>query len=218
MSWDNENYRVILGCKDIKPDLYSMNRVYDGKQLFDIVTGNRQMIEGKMNSLLCMNNLTKLNGKILIQCDVEIKEIAIHKTDVGVGFDTIYYTENMENDELIQLSCVDNQEMQNYFGISKNNGEKVGYAIHLKNIDILEKPRDVSECDQYRRPALHLKHLPRNMCDCYNYYGWWNILITLTPQEMCNVLNGEQTVIIRKEILEDRLKLLIERRWMEDDE
>lgn len=209
MSWDNENYRVILGCKDVKPELYSMNRVYDGKQLFDTVTGNKQMIEGKMNSLLCMNNLTKLNGKILIQCDVEVEEI---RYSSGLYLDREFVTNKLREKELLKYSCLTYEELEKYLN------ENTGYAIHLKNIDILEKPRDISECDQYRRPALHLKHLPRNMCDCYNYYGWWNILITLTPQEMCNVLNGKQTIIVRKEILEDRLKRLIERRWEEDED
>jgi hypothetical protein len=200
MSWDNENYRVILGCKDVKPELYSMNRVYDGKQLFDIVTGNKQMIEGKMNSLLCMNNLTKLNGKILIQCDVEVEKIYLKETNIEAWLET----KTLSEEQLREKSCLRLDELYHYLNEDK------GYAIHFKNIDILEKPRDVSECDQYRRPALHLKHLPRNMCECYNYYGWWNILITLTPKEMCNVLNGKQTIIVRKEILEERLKDLIE--------
>lgn len=205
MSWDNENYKVILGCKDVKPELYSINRVSDGRQLFDIVTGNKQMIEGKMNSLLCMNNLTKLNGKILIQCDVKVEKIYAGNIDNQFDITSEEYKNIISNDIKERL------QPQFFGGL-------IGYAIYLKNIDILERPRDVSECDQYRRPALYLKHLPKNMCDCYNYYGWWNILITLTPQEMCNVLNGKQTIIVRKEILEDRLKRLIESRWRKDDE
>ena len=199
MSWDNENYRVILGCKDIKPYLALVEYPYgDGEKQEYWATPYIKEIEQ-----LGISDI--LNGKILIQCDVEVEKIYAGNIDNQFDITSEEYKNIISNDIKERL------QPQVFGGL-------IGYAIYLKNIDILEKPRDVSECDQHKRPALQLKHLPRNMCECYNYYGWWNILITLTPQEMCNVLNGKQTIIVRKEIMEDRLKLLMESRWMEGDE
>ena len=205
MSWDNENYRVLLGCKDVKPYLALMEYPYgdEWEQEYSTTRYIKEIEQLGVSDVL--------NGKILVECDIEI-------CDIHCGSDFKYTTNCMwgflNEEDLLKKSCLSIEQLDNYLRTNKSSG----YAIHLKNIDILEKPRDVSECDQYRRPALHLKHLPRNMCDCYNYYGWWNILITLTPQEMCNVLNGKQTIIVRKEILEDRLKRLLESRWRKDDE
>ena len=208
MSWDNENYRVILGCKDVKPYLLYNPEIDNNKPSRLLETGIDKTIYN------CLKG-DALNGKILIQCDVEIEEI------IKTNYDRIITGRETTMEDLLENSCLTYDELDNYLKPDWKNTDMFmhcGYAIHLKNIDILEEPRGVSECDQYIRPALHLKHLPKNMCECYNYYGWWNILITLTPQEMCNVLNGEQTIIVRKEILEDRLKLLIESRWREDED
>lgn len=198
MSWDNENYRVILGCKDVKPYLLYNPEIDSNKP-------SRLLKTCIDKTIYNCSKKYALNGKILVECDVKVEKIYAGNIDNQFDITSEEYKNIISNDIKERL------QPQFFGGL-------IGYAIYLKNIDILEKPRDVSECDQYRRPALHLKHLPRNMCDCYNYYGWWNILITLTPQEMCNVLNGKQTVIIRKEILEDRLKRLIESRWRKDDE
>lgn len=156
-----------------------------------------------------------LNGKILAECDYEVEEIAIHRTDVGVGFDTTYYTENMEGDELIQLSCVDNQEMQNYFGISKNNGEIVGNAIHIKNLK--ERIMELSDCHSKKtfykygcycteyNPATKA---PQNMMRVWVYEnGKWvmYILISIRPEWMCLILNKDKTIEIRKRVLKEMI-------------
>ena len=102
--------KLLLYCTKAKPEFYSMNRVYDDKRLFDIVKGSKKEIEEKTNSLLCMNNLKMLNGKIVAECDFEVEKLQII---YGKGWETktIKGTENIEKltpQERERIYCVVN--------------------------------------------------------------------------------------------------------------
>ena len=185
-------------------------------------------------------NFESLNGKIVAECDFEVEEIGLHKIDIGVGYDYIYETDTISCGLVESKSCLSNQDLQNYLGTNKDNGEKVGYAIHIKNLHIFDKPREIYSYlgaitnDVYYR----LKNAPQNMKYAYErkdgklincpkqmpftsedknkYFETLNntndcdvnkyILISIQPQWLCKILNGEKTIEVRKKVLKEMLK------------
>lgn len=153
-----------------------------------------------------------LNGKIVAECDYEVEEICSEKLDNGVGYEPLFYTETTDN--ISKESCLTQYEIENYLGC-KAGGEVVGYAIHIKNLNIFDKPRDLEEYeDEWEYP---LEKAPQNMRRCYSTL-YSNIeadmpirtdsyiLISIKPEWLCKILNGEKTIEVRKKVLREMLK------------
>lgn len=74
-------------------------------------------------------------------CD-SIEVIACHKYHNGVGYDYIYYTES--KDTLTNETQLTDYDMQQYFGCAED-GESVGYAWHISDLKIYDKPKELGE-------------------------------------------------------------------------
>lgn len=144
-----------------------------------------------------------LNGTIPCECEIEVEDICSEKLDVGVGYEPLFYTET--SDDITKGSCLTQFEIENYLGC-KEGGEVVGYAIHIKNLHIFDKPRELYDCLIHPKiepryyGCEHLSKAPQNMMyvelDDIKY-----TLISIQPQELCRILNGEQTIVVRKKVL-----------------
>lgn len=167
-----------------------------------------------------------LNGKALIQCDYDIEEIKTIVLDNYSEDDTYknisYTTKTLNASQLRQRCCKYYDDMVNC--LNDNNG----YAIHLKNIEILDEPKELSDftvrshrdydtmtCDSCTNTNIKCENCP-------NYYHYnnivkmpknlikvceWdlndNILLSRNPKEMLQIISGEQTTIILKRILKE---------------
>lgn len=157
-----------------------------------------------------------LNGKIVAESDFEVEKIKKLNYDCSIITDTLY------TDELMNKSCLSYDELEEYL---KPNWDKednlknldvIGYAIHIKNLHIFDEPRELGY--YYTRNDDKLKSAPQNMCYCSE----WSfnvekikenngcmikdyILISIRPQWLCKILNGEKTVEIRKKVLKEML-------------
>ena len=133
-----------------------------------------------------------LNGKIVAECEVETKEICFEKISNGVGYD-YHYT--LPNGDYINGSCLSDVEMQNYLG------EKNGYALFIKNIKtkILSFDKDCI----FKKPHGNetITRAPQNMQWCFDRRGNRYALISIRPEWLCKILNGEKTIEIRKKVL-----------------
>ena len=155
----------------------------------------------------------RLNGKIFAECDFEVEEISSEKLDTGVGYEPIFYTETI--DDISKKSCLTQFEIENYLGC-KAGGEVVGYAIHIKNLHIFDETRELNDYDQYEYERFSsnygcigtewkpLEKAPQNMMYCYDE-GEKRILISIKPEWLCKILNGEKTIEVRKKVLKEML-------------
>ena len=132
---------------------------------------------------------------------------------------------NISNIELLKRSCLTNKEMYDYLN-SKN-----GYAIHIKNLHIFDEPRDLSDyttrkpqtydsiiCDSCNNFGFDCKKCssfydyqqvmkaPQNMMKVCEWDVEDKILISIQPQWMCLILNGEKTIEVRKKVLREMIK------------
>lgn len=151
----------------------------------------------------------KLNGKIIAECDFEVEEITHNVFTSQNNEDMDYYYLKSEHN-LVNESCLRGCEIDNY--LKQNNG----YAIHIKNLHIFDEPRELSE---YANLQLNpLIKAPQNMCYVYecdgvllNFLDYTfnekeltrNILISIQPQWMYKILNGEKTIEVRKKVLSE---------------
>lgn len=196
--------KLLLYCTKSKPYLYSfMGKLWEQNKKLAI-------------------EIPMLNGKIVAECDYEVKEIKRINT-IGDWF----YYENQ--DEILEKSCI--VDINKFFEYLKG---KNGYAIHIKNLHIFDELMGLSEyntkiehkkCDYceehckfyYSKNTMsgetnkgctryyRIQEAPQNMCYCYDASGNKNILISIRPEWLCKILNGEKTIEVRKKVLKEML-------------
>ena len=193
--------KLLLYCTKAKPYL----RDYRGKAIY-----NRFVISPTDRPFTSDDTQPILNGKIVAECDFEVEEIGQHRQFLGFGYDLFFETDTLEDLELQKKSCLDTQQLANYFNSNANYGEKVGYAIHIKNLHIFDEPRELYDClihpkiEHRYYGCEHLSKAPKNMM----YVELDDIkcvLISIRPEWLCKILNGEQTIIVRKKVLKEMI-------------
>ena len=155
-----------------------------------------------------------LNGKIVAEFDGEVEEIT-H----GYGkYGEYYQTKTLALMSLREHSCISSDELSEYL----KRGDvvsKVGYAIHIKNLNVFDKPKELRDFYKVEKaktkgmePARNLKRPPQNMmkvwAPAYSSYRYSYpsikdeyVLISIRPDWACKILNGEKTIEVRKQVL-----------------
>ena len=141
--------------------------------------------------------LDKLNGKIVAECDFEVEELINYHNSVT------YYTQSLNQQELLNKSCLGIRELDNYLK-GKN-----GYAIHIKNLHIFDKLGELSEFAKDN--TFPIDYAPSKMIHIWYYneiLEKWerSIYVPVSSQELCRILNKEQTTLVRRYVLKEMLK------------
>lgn len=187
--------KAVLYVKKEKPKLYITDK---GFVLTDFELGDY------------FNNKVLLSGKIVAECDFEVEEIfEDNLEDARDGYVEHFYTLKSYDDfdegenVLLKESCLQKHELSNYLGFEN------GYAIHIKNLHIFDKPKELSEYYRYcpcsSNPLQPIKVAPQNMMYAYYFKNCGEnpeyTLISIHPQWLCKILNGEKTIEVRKKVL-----------------
>lgn len=129
--------------------------------------------------------LTRLNGKIVAQCDCEKVDNIIYNgwwncyaNSEEINYDTFF-------DET--TTCLTQEQISKYL---KND---VGYALHLCNLEVFDNPKKLID--------FGVKKAPQNMMKCFDDKGNEYVLISIHPEHLKNILNGKKTIEVRKKIL-----------------
>ena len=206
--------KLLLYCTKSKPYLYhrieqspdAMNEVDCG---YDLIYWKKEAKEEK--ELL---SSFSLNGKIVAECDFEVDTIVMQKgaddkiygNNGFMGYGIIsknhsfsWYDENK--------TCLSEEKLFNYLK-GKN-----GYAIHIKNLHIFDEPRELSDyykSNDYCKSWQPITKTPQNMMNAYDIdLGkgvYWKILISIRPEWLCKILNGEKIIELRKRVLKEMLR------------
>ena len=196
--------KLLLYCTKAKPYLVR-----------DIRTNKWSIIENVKKDWLISNNKTAIhNGLILAECDFEVEEIKYHfgYYNMGDWFES-YILEN---------ACLTHNELDDYLQASKDYDEKkiaktCGYGIHIKNLHIFDEPKELD--DYYTIPkkmntfcgisyvSVNLEKAPQNMMWVLDDEEK-KILISIRPEWLCKILNGEKTIEVRKKVLKEMINLI----------
>ena len=183
--------KLLLYCVKAKPYLYKTEETMVEKMFGDYHT--------QLNKAVLSDDC--LNGKIVAECDFEVEEIEYSKDYNGWLW---YTTKSLWENKLQYLSCLSANDLEDYLG------DKGGYAIHIKNLHIFDYPRELDEYEYTRRvkgePILRavLTEAPQNMQKIIAY-GTDAILISIRPEWLCKILNGEKFVEVRKTVLKEMI-------------
>ena len=147
----------------------------------------------------------ELNGKIVAECDYEVEDLRIVDDDPLGGY--WYETKTLSENEVLEKSCLTSDEVYEYLG-----DDNEGYAIHIKNLHIFEEPRNIKDyfniaprtMQDYMNQRALVK-APQNMCNAYDVYKNHYIVISIRPEWLCKILNGEKTIEVRKKVLKEML-------------
>lgn len=194
--------KLLLYCVKANPQLSKVSREYC-------------LIKSKDNQ----NIFEALNGKIVAECDFEIEELAYY----GDEYDGDIYTNKtkLDIDEVLEKACLDKSKYLDYVDYGFNG---YGYAIHIKNLHIFDEPKELS--DYYTFNGIvndvnnwkPIEKAPQNMMYAYeliselglsgtnNMQLRKNIVISIRPEWLCKILNGEKTVEVRRKVLKEMLK------------
>lgn len=151
--------------------------------------------------------LEHLNGKVVAECDFKVEEIVcVLRNTKKDGFFEEYTTKSLSEKELLYASKIDEISFINYLN-SKN-----GYAIHIKNLHIFDESRELNYYYQLDKKALKeneyevkaITKAPQNMMYCEDGLET-KIIISIRPEWLCKILNGEKTIEVRKKVLKEML-------------
>ena len=148
------------------------------------------------NNLLCDYFL---NGKIVAECDCDKVEEIVYNGWWECYADNDSIEGNyFDND----LACLSVEQMKNYLG------DKNSYALHLSNLKIFDEAKELEEF--YKDSLLKERVLkaPQNMCKAYDKNGNKYILVSIRPEWLCKILNGEKTIEIRKQIVNELKEMM----------
>ena len=145
------------------------------------------------------NDITHiLNGKIVAQFDCE----KVERFDVPYP---VYFWEVKDKlEHITNNSCISLMSLHHYL---KNDS---GYAIHISNLEIFDEPKELNDFKLFNPNYClytNIKKAPQNMCYvvkesemCFAPSEEY-ILISIRPEWVCKILNGEKTIEVRKQVL-----------------
>lgn len=146
---------------------------------------------------------TILNGKILAEVEID----KVEEIDNGFRFGDggrFYVTNDMSFGMLLEKSCLTDKESEKYLQ------EDIGYALHLTNLKVFDKPKELSDYYLFDPDYCILnkiKKAPQNMCRVVESHKLIEypikeyVLISIQPQHLCNILNGKKTIEVRRKVL-----------------
>ena len=170
-----------------------------------------------------------LNGKIVAECEVETEEIRLWGDEIE------NYFGNNEEISIEKDSCLNFEQIEQYLCSNDYKGYALhisNLSIFAEPATIeyadLESPVLDSEliggswlCDNCDTPGNDCKHChdhyeffktvekaPQNMMRVYSNIGRYNcqyILISVRPEWLCKILNGDKTIEVRKKVLKEML-------------
>ena len=106
-----------------------------------------------------------INGKVIAKFTLnKVEEIGCYSKGC---YPYPYSTDILLPDELEEKSCLTNKELENYLGTKDCSVGSVGYAWHISNLVIFDKPKELSE---FKRWVFYKKceSCPHGKCD-YDY-------------------------------------------------
>lgn len=166
--------KALLYCTKAKPYLY--------KNLF--IIGDDPAYVNDYKEIV---SILPLNGKVVVECEVETEEIRLWGDEIE------NYFGNNEEISIEKYSCLNFEQIEQYLCAN----DYKGYALHISNLRIFAKPKELYE--------YNIIKAPQNMMKVYDYNCNPLILILINSVELCKILNGDKTIDIRRKVLKEML-------------
>lgn len=158
-----------------------------------------------------LNGLSEtLNGKIVASFDCEKVE----------EFTMDYRGNEEQNKRIVKDSCVPLGDLVDY---QKEN--HLLYAIHISNLQVFDEPKELSDYLVFDGDYTNTdnwktnQYAPQNMKNVYEFCSSNDVispkrtlkkcvLISIKPEWVCKILNGEKTIEVRKRVIKELKELI----------
>lgn len=170
---ENKTVKLLLYCTVAKP--YLAYNAWGLKGIKYDLYGFKPLPRGEDISL---------NGTIVAEADCELVE-DLSKYEYAYKDNHFY--------DVLKNACLTTRDLEKYCPVKRGERKSI-YGIYLKNVKPFEDPRELS--------YYGLKKAPQNMCYLYDENG--NIIavvISIQAPHLCNIMNDDKTIEIRKSIL-----------------
>ena len=175
--------KLLLYCAKNKPYLV--------KKEINYIDSKRKEVKYLIGNKFAYDNW--INNKIVAECDYEIEEIFYDLYgDLDWQHDYLPTTKSMSICNLENYSCLNRDEIENC--LEGKNGK----AIHIKNLHIFDEPKGLIN---YKG---ELVKAPQNMMYVFDD-NEKKVLISVKPELLCKILNGECTIIVKKKVLKEMI-------------
>lgn len=183
--------KLLLYCTKGKPYLYKDRGI-------EYALSNKKLVDN------AFTRFSSINGTIPCECDYEIED-----------YDTAWHCLEFTEVNGLKDSCLTMKELFDYV-----KGKQYFKGIYIKNLHIFDMPKKLNDYYKFvgidKRGINNYKTIekaPQNMMYAYEYIselglsGTWNryfngcIVISIHPEHLCKILNGEKTVEVRKKVL-----------------
>lgn len=208
-----EKIRLLLYCTKSTPMLRVAKEEFKGQKRARCYSKE----ETKNFTQYIEEEMYEANGKIVAECDYKIE--ALERIGNYIRFAGVEDGEWLNDRYYEYKSCLSEEELFNYI-------KDKFYAIHIKNLNIFDKAIPLTYYFKYNKQmknilekAKRYEHpndneldkiivdkAPQNMmyvydCNAKEEY----ILISIHPEWLCKILNGEKTIEIRKKVLKEMI-------------
>ena len=114
-----------------------------------------------------------LNGKVVFKFRCyKVEEIELNKNHF---VNEQYSTDELDYEELLEQSCLTYKELDDYLQC------EIGYAIHISDLEIFDKPKELSEFKSYK------KFVSYDYTYTKKYIDWELRPLTKAPQNFCYI-------------------------------
>ena len=151
------------------------------KQCSKIVNG--KMFDVHWNTDKNEGGFGGFNGKVLFKFRCyKVEEI---KNNLAMRF----FTESADEKELSEKSCLNGDQLFWYLAPQELKVKCCGYAIHISDLEIFDKPKELSELKHYSKPNCESCQFQysSDWCDYYREVECDGIPLTKAPQTFCYV-------------------------------
>lgn len=141
-----------------------------------------------------------LNGKIIMQCDLDVGEITYAPN--SDEFDRCFFSPGewcydycekyggLSNEDLLKRSCLSYDELREYFNTPTNEHKKFirdtfGYTIYMRRLNVFDEDRDLSTVCTYDFWASEMFGINATVKDLY-------VPLTKAPSNMCRVYDTQE--------------------------
>ena len=123
------------------------------------------------------------------------------------------YIDTMIKNEELEKTCLSPQQLLDYVHLAHRF-----YLLHISNLQIFDSSRQLSDykvnnmgnngefgwflSEEKYSP---LQKAPQNMMRVYDEVGNKYILISIRPEWLCKILNGDKTIEVRKQVLKEMI-------------
>lgn len=135
----------------------------------------------------------EINGKVVAKFTLnKVEAICCEGLENGCGGHNYFYSLE-DGEDIRKKACLDEFDLRNYLG-TKLDGDEVGYAWHIDDLVIFDKPRKLGEFDKqgsYLNPSIKCPKKDKGKCNegISPFTGKWcgceKARLTHAPQSWC---------------------------------